>query len=353
MCIVLRQGVPRMVSFRSFQNQEPFSKIPSHAADLAYVPDPLSTSSSLTPSQKENDASRRDDGRTALKAFDESVPKDESEVARSYLNRKPAARCEFGGGVFENTGEALVAIGEMRQRIREENLGLESAVDVVINRAKEITRSCGITVGFLPQQKGNQPAWTVGSSSFEGLRFDMSSFQSNLGAGEVVALRDAQEHPLLGAECQRAGIASLIIVPIFRDREVAGAMQFLFRERLDFSSGDLMDLGLVAGVISESFSSSQQQIGVAESEGRGNLSDKKSVNGIGPPLSVSSKKQSGRDENLACLVREANDAKTMSSEPSSPESAVLHSLVSSRLGAAPTLLWRVLKKAWTGHSRHV
>jgi len=261
------------------------------------------------------------------------------------MNRQPAATREFGGCVFENTGEALVAIGEMRQRIREENLALEPAVDVVINRAKEITRSCGIAVGLLPQQKSDQ---RVESSSFEGLRFDVSSFHSKLRAGEVVALRDAQAHPLLGAECQRAGIVSLIMLPIFCDRQVAGAMQFLFREKLDFSPGDLLDLGLIAGVISESLGASPQ-IGVAHSEGRGNLSDKESVDDIPPQPGVWKKKQSAPDKNLTRLGREANHTKTASTL----ESAVLDSLASSRLSAAPTLFWRALKKAWTGHSRHV
>ena len=344
-CVLLLPGIPRMVSLRSRLNEEPLSKISSDASDIASLPDPPSNLSSPAGNQKESAAIPGDNGHAVLKAFDDKLSTDDSDPARRNVNRQPAAKREFGGCVFENTGEALVAIGEMRQRIREENLGVESAVDVVINRAKEITRSCGIAVGLLPQQKSDQ---TVGSSSFEGLRFDMSSFQSNLRAGEVVALRDAQAHPLLGTECQRAGIASLIILPIIRDRQVAGAMQFLFREKLDFSPGDVMDLGLVAGVISESFGGSPQ-IGVTHSERRGSLSDKESVDGIRRPLGVSPKKQSAPDKNLTRLGRDANYPKPAST----PESAVLDSLASSRLSAVPTLLWRALKKAWTGRSRHV
>ena len=72
-------------------------------------------------------------------------------------------------------------------------------------------------------------------------------------AGDTVQVTDAQQHPLLGAECEREGIGSLIIVPIFhRHQEVVGAMEFLFHEKRSFSSGDVMDLGLIAGVISES-----------------------------------------------------------------------------------------------------
>lgn len=320
---LLLQGVPRMVSLRSRQDESPVSKISSSTSDVDCVPDSPSGSPPLAGSQKE------------------SAP-----VAGNHGH---GARREFGGRVFKNTGEALVAIGEMRHQIREESLGLESAADVVINRAKEITESCEIKIGFLPRPESGQPPQIFGSSSFEGLPLDASLFQPNLRAGEIVAVDDAQQHPLLGPECHRSGIASLIILPIVRDHEVVGAMQFLFREKLDFSPGDVMDLGLIAGVISESFTVSPQ-IGVTESEELGSSGDKSPIKGMGRRGREVSKKQ---EKNLAAVFKGRNTAKALANETASPESAVLNSLASSRLGAAPAVLWRALRKAWTGQSRHV
>ena len=71
---------------------------------------------------------------------------------------------------------------------------------------------------------------------------------------------------MLGAECKREGIGSLTIVSIFRHQEVAGAMEFLFHEKRSFSSCDVMDLGLIVAVISESLRGATQ-VGVKQAEG--------------------------------------------------------------------------------------
>ena len=89
------------------------------------------------------------------------------------------------------------------------------------------------------------------------MTFDANLFQSRLTAGEAVQIADAQKHPVLGATYRRAGVGSLIMVPIFRHREVAGAIEFFFQEKRSFSPGDVMDLGLIAGVISESLGGSK------------------------------------------------------------------------------------------------
>jgi hypothetical protein len=50
----------------------------------------------------------------------------------------------------------------------------------------------------------------------------------------------------------------LIIVPIFCNQEVAGAIEFLFKERHAFSISDVLDIELVAGVIGKSLDGSEK-----------------------------------------------------------------------------------------------
>ena len=54
--------------------------------------------------------------------------------------------------------------------------------------------------------------------------------------------------------CQLEGVGSLVIVPIFHHRKVIGAMEFFYRESRSFSTGHVMDLELIAGVVSERLS---------------------------------------------------------------------------------------------------
>lgn len=257
--VVFPRGVPRMVSLRPCPNELPLRKpsLDAHAVDPA--PGPSQSPSLTAPHQKEAPAADSADaapvaGSAADDTLRDELPMPNSDLSGRYVNTKYAAGNKFEGRVFEDTGEALVAIGEMRQQIREQGLDLQAAVDLVIGAALEMTRSYRIAVGFLPQKTAGGTSRT-GAASMKGLHFTANLFQSRLMAGEAVQLQDAQKDPILGSKFRREGVGSLIIVPIFRDREVAGAMEFLFHEKLKFTAGDVMDLGLIAGVISESLGS--------------------------------------------------------------------------------------------------
>jgi len=207
--------------------------------------------SPLLDGQKTIPADSGNIGPASGEVFGADIPIAKSDLAERFVNGNYANGDNSEGRVFEHTGESLFAILEMRRWIREQALDLESAVDLVIGRAQQITRSCGIAVGFLPQEIGGQFRTSKATSRKE-LDFHANLFQSRLVAGEAVQLPDAQKHPLLGAMFRREGIGSLIMVPIFRNREVAGAMEFLFQEKHTFTAGEVMDLGLIAGVISDS-----------------------------------------------------------------------------------------------------
>src|ERR1700730_8887717 len=241
--VSLRNGVPRMVSLRSPQD-EPQKTSPPGASDLDRTSDlAIGHSSTTTVSNRFSDAALADSS-------------DKSNSWEKFLAGRPGEEDGPKEGFFSNTGEALFAIVEMQRKIREQGLDLEATVDLVIGRAREITKCCGVAVGFLPQEIGTRPP-AGGPASRDELTFDANLFQSRLTSGDAVQIADAQKHPVLGATYRRAGVGSLIMVPIFRNREVAGAIEFFFQEKRSFSPGDVMDLGLIAGVISESLGGSK------------------------------------------------------------------------------------------------
>jgi hypothetical protein len=248
--VILRNGVPRTILLRSPQEQ-PQRTDPSIPSDAGRQSDPATVASSPTIAVEVV----LPDETIAEVAGDESLNWD-AFVANSDASARPSAGRPvqsdvFKEGFFSNTGEALFTIVEMRRQIKEQSLDLEATVDLVIGRAQEITKCYGIAVGFLPQEIGFQSR-TGKHGSRNDLTFDANLFQSRLAAGEAVQITDAQKHPLIGATYRREGVGSLIIVPVFRNREVAGAIEFFFEEKRSFSAGDVMDLGLFAGVISES-----------------------------------------------------------------------------------------------------
>ena len=140
-------------------------------------------------------------------------------------------------------------------------------------------------------------------------------FQSCVRTGGALQLRDARRHPLLGALCQSDGIGSLIIVPIFHNRKVVGATEFLYNETRSFSTGQVMDLELIAGVVSR----------VLSEAGDDEL------------------KPEGKRDSTAKTQTDDDSKPTISDipEPGLP-GALAH-----RLTAEPTRLGRALKRVWT------
>jgi hypothetical protein len=347
--VLLHQGVPRMVSLRSCQKEQPPIQPPPDTFDLDRTSDAPTNLSPPLDGQKTIPADSGNVGPAAGEAFDADIPIAKSVLAERFVNGNYANGDNSEGRIFEHTGEALFAILEMRRRIREQALDLESAVDLVIARAQQITRCCGIAVGFLPQEIGCQFRAGKATSRKE-LDFHGNLFQSRLVAGEAVQLPDAQKHPFLGATCRREGIGSLIMVPIFRNREVAGAMEFLFQQKHSFSAGEVMDLGLIAGVISDSLGVGTH-IGVKPAEGREWPPETKTVKNVELQPGHSLNEKAGPGDALPSPAKNTVDAETPLIESSTPTPEMVLGSLASELPTVPDQLWLAFKRAWTRHPR--
>jgi GAF domain len=339
----LRQGYPRIVTLRSCLDEKPAITPPSVTSGINPTDDPPANLPPLADEQK----TRPDSGEVspaANETFSQDIPTAKSELAERCVNGRYADGDNVEGRVFENTGEVLFAVVEMQARIREQGLDLRSATDLVVGRTQEITRSSGVAVAWFQQDNVVYAARTGIAATMAGLHFHSSLFQSCLRTGEGVQLQNAQKHSLLGTTCRLEGIKSLIIVPIFRNRVVAGVIELLFKEMRSFSTGDVMDLELITGVISEG-SSEAAQIESRQGRGRECPANTKAIENIQPRLGHPSNRKAGLVDAQPSPSRDTIDAETSFVESASPEPMVL-GLLASKLATAPTLLWLAFKKAW-------
>jgi hypothetical protein len=271
--VCLRHGNPRMISLRGCQDEKTARRPPSAAPGFNRITPPLPINLPPLPDdQKTSDVHCGDLHLVATETVSRDIPKVTSESRNAFANGECAGLGNFEGRIFENPGEALVAIVEIQGRIREQGLDLQSAIDLVVGRTWEITRCSGLSVGMLKQGRVVYPARVGIAVTGTGPHFSANLFQSCLAKGETLQLLDAQNDPAVGDSCRREGIRSLIIVPIFHGREVAGAMEFIFQEMHSFSTADVMDLELIAGIISEYLSpqverSSNQKAGLLGARG--------------------------------------------------------------------------------------
>ena len=310
----LHQGPPRMLSLRPCLVGKSDKKPPVTATTIHISSAPLANANRPV---DEGKVASEGSGQ-ASSAADESFPQDppmaRPDSAARFVSGRYAEREGFGGRVFGNTGEALSAVAEMRELIRDRELDLKAAVELMANRIHEITQCCGTAVGLLKRNTVVYPVQTGIGATMAGLDLHANFFQSCVRTGGALQLRDAQRHPILGAMCQLEGVGSLIIVPIFHHRKAVGAMEFFFKEMRFFSTGQVMDLELIAGVVSEHLSAA---------------------------VEADLKTEEARDR-LARLPADDNPQPRISD---ATDSDIL-GFLSSRLAAAPNRMGRALKKVW-------
>ena len=177
--VLLHHGLPRMVSLRSCHTGQPPSS-PSDADDIDRTSECPITLSSLVEGRKTSPAGSGDLVSIPSDGSYGNIPVDESEYRERSVKRKFANTDIFEGGIFKNTSEALFALVEMKRRIREQNLDLDWTVDLVIGLAQEMTRCCGIAVGFLPRKRVGYPMQTGGYASTKGQDFMQTFFSRAL-----------------------------------------------------------------------------------------------------------------------------------------------------------------------------
>jgi hypothetical protein len=250
MAILLPDGYPRLISIRSCQDEKPVEILPSGTAGFNRPSDPQ-TNPSVFASDQKNESTDFDQVSPATDVtFSQYIAPAKSHViTERSVKGIHAHEDNFERRIFDSIGETLFAVVEMRVRIEEQGLDLKSAIDLVVGRTQEITRSAGVAVGLFRQEGVVYPARAGVAATMGGLHFHANLFQSCRKTRQAVQLCDAQKHPQVGATCLQEGIGSLIIVPIFHNREVAGAMEVLFKERRSFSTDDVIDLELIADVI--------------------------------------------------------------------------------------------------------
>ncbi len=154
--VLLSQGLPRMVLLRSCPDELPQRKSPSNTHAIDRKSDPTIDLPSRGTDQKSCSPDSVGPGAAKREEFHRDSPEVKSDSAERLVTDPFSTGVGLKEGLFVNTAEALFAVVEMRQQVREQALDLEAAVDLVIARARQITRCCGIAVGFLPEQIGHR-----------------------------------------------------------------------------------------------------------------------------------------------------------------------------------------------------
>jgi hypothetical protein len=262
--------------------------------------------------------------------------------------------------ISESAVDALCAVLEMKVFIDKERLDLRSAINLVVSRTQELTRANGVAVGVILQGAVTYPARAGVAAQMGGLHFQDNLFLSCFDTRRSVLLRDAHEHPEIGARFREEGIASVIIVPIFHDRQVAGGIELLFKDRRTFAATNVEDLELIADVIGEGLSGKgQEEMKLAAAWGW--RAEPKAPDKFEPRRAASSNEtavlagtaQLRNSENGSAVspASPAAPAQDASEGTTAPSETVVLDFLASKLAAAPVRVSDAVKRAWSKWGR--
>jgi putative methionine-R-sulfoxide reductase with GAF domain len=156
---------------------------------------------------------------------------------------------------------ALAQIVETQRRIEGNQLDAEAALSVVAEQLIDICGAAGAAIGILQHD-------TVRYRAIAGIRalplgsevpLDKALCASSIRTGDVFSCPNVnpQSQGNLG-ECRRRGIGSLIIVPVFREGEVIGALELYYSDPRAFSEHEVNTCQLMGGLVSEALARDQE-----------------------------------------------------------------------------------------------
>ena len=149
-------------------------------------------------------------------------------------------------------GQMLSAIMEVQRLLSRGDLGLDGALFLIVESAREVANAAGVAIGLL---KGDQLIYRAGSgcsSTYIGSRVTASLTASANARTkrEILRVENAQADTRIEAAiCRQFGAQSLLILPIYLDPALAGVLEVLFSEAHAFQDREVRAYRLMAGLI--------------------------------------------------------------------------------------------------------
>ncbi|MFZ0143781.1 MAG: GAF domain-containing protein [Candidatus Sulfotelmatobacter sp.] len=148
----------------------------------------------------------------------------------------------------------LAEIVEAQRQIQMRHLELDKAMAVVAERVARITSASGAAIAILEgstvryRAGAGAPALPVGSEE----PLNTAVCAASLRTGQVIRSEDVNLEFLFDPEpCRQRGILSLVVVPVYREDEIIGALELYFDRVRGFAEQDIHTCQLMAGLVTE------------------------------------------------------------------------------------------------------
>jgi putative methionine-R-sulfoxide reductase with GAF domain len=148
----------------------------------------------------------------------------------------------------------LAEIVEAQRQIQMHHLELNEAMAVIAERVARIAGASGAAIAILEgstvhyRAGAGAPALPLGSE----VPVDKAICAASLRTGQVIRSENVNSEFLFDPDlCRQRGIVSLVVVPIYREDDIVGALELYFGRIHGFAEQDIHTCQLMAGLVSE------------------------------------------------------------------------------------------------------
>lgn len=175
------------------------------------------------------------------------------------IESAPASESGDEGGY----APTLLQIVETQHQIQQRHLNLESATSLIADRVIDILGAAGGAIGIV---SGNTVRYRA-AAGFRALSagtevpLNRALCVSTIRTGNVLCCPEINAQFLLDAdECRRRGIKSLVVVPVFHDGGISGALEVYYSDPHAFSEDDVHTCQLMAGLVTEALAREEEAV---------------------------------------------------------------------------------------------
>jgi putative methionine-R-sulfoxide reductase with GAF domain len=145
--------------------------------------------------------------------------------------------------------QSLSAILDIQRSIASGKLDLDGAMQVIVESGREVANASGVAIGLLRGDRLIYRAGSGSSAAFVGQHvtasLTVSAFTKT--SREILRVEDAQNDTRIEADiCRQFGANSLLMLPIYFDRVVAGVLDIRFNDAHTFQDREVRAYRLMA-----------------------------------------------------------------------------------------------------------
>jgi hypothetical protein len=177
--------------------------------------------------------------------------------AHSNLDREAFQMLLASAFAIQESGigrQSLSVLGELHKSITKHELQYEGILALIADRARVVANATGIAIGILTSDHLVYRAGSGCAAGYVGRQVTaVLSLSAHSGARkEILRVENAETDARIEATiCREREAKALLMIPIYRERVVAGVLEVLFRDPHTFDLREMRTYRLMAGLVEE------------------------------------------------------------------------------------------------------